>query len=59
MLDIARETGVTLQISHFIFVGRRSRATAGRALKMVEQARREGVDVMIDASSPSRTPSGG
>jgi N-acyl-D-amino-acid deacylase len=49
MLDIARETGATLQISHFIFVGRRSWPTAGRALEMVEQARREGVDVMIDA----------
>jgi N-acyl-D-amino-acid deacylase len=49
MLEIARETGATLQVSHFIFVGRRSWGTAGRALKMVEQARREGVDVMIDA----------
>jgi N-acyl-D-amino-acid deacylase len=49
MLDIARETGVTLQVSHFIFVGRRSWGTAGRALEMVEEARREGVDVMIDA----------
>ncbi len=49
MLDIARETGVTLQISHFIFVGRRSWGTAGRALEMVERARRDGVDVMIDA----------
>jgi N-acyl-D-amino-acid deacylase len=49
MLDIARQTGVTLQISHFIFVGRRSWGTVGRALEMVEQARREGVDVMIDA----------
>jgi N-acyl-D-amino-acid deacylase len=49
MLDVARETGVRLQISHFIFVGRRSWGTAARALEMVEQARREGVDVMIDA----------
>ena len=49
MLDVARETGVTLQVSHFIFVGRRSWGTAGRALEMVEQARRQGVDVMIDA----------
>jgi N-acyl-D-amino-acid deacylase len=49
MLDIARETGVKLQVSHFIFVGRRSWGTAGRALEMVAQARRDGVDVMIDA----------
>jgi N-acyl-D-amino-acid deacylase len=49
MLEIARRTGVMLQVSHFIFVGRRSWGTAGRALEMVEQARSEGVDVMIDA----------
>jgi N-acyl-D-amino-acid deacylase len=49
MLEIARRTGVTLQISHFIFVGRRSWGTAGRALAMVEEARSEGLDVMIDA----------
>ncbi len=48
MLDIARETGVALQVSHFIFVGRRSWRTAERALEMVAQARRDGVDVMID-----------
>jgi N-acyl-D-amino-acid deacylase len=49
MLEIARQTGVKLQVSHFIFVGRRSWPTAGRALEMVAKARREGVDVMIDA----------
>jgi N-acyl-D-amino-acid deacylase len=49
MLDIARHTGIRLQLSHFIFVGRRSWSTAGRALEMVEEAQRQGVDVMIDA----------
>jgi N-acyl-D-amino-acid deacylase len=49
MLDIARRTGIRLQISHFIFVGRRSWPTAARALEMVDEAQRQGVDVMIDA----------
>lgn len=49
MLALARKTGVRLQISHFIFVGRKSWATAARALSMVEKAARDGVDVGIDA----------
>jgi N-acyl-D-amino-acid deacylase len=49
MLTVARDTGVKLQLSHFIFVGRRSCPTAARAVQRVEQARRDGLDVMIDA----------
>jgi len=49
MLDVAKKTGIKLQLSHFIFVGRRSWPTAERAFEMVERARRDGVDVMIDA----------
>jgi N-acyl-D-aspartate/D-glutamate deacylase len=49
MLDIARKTGIRLQLSHFIFVGRKSWSTADACLGMVDEARREGVDVMIDA----------
>jgi len=49
MLEVARNTGVKLQLSHFIFVGRRSWPTAARATQMVEQARRDGLDVMLDA----------
>lgn len=49
MLAVARKTGVRLQISHFLFVGRRSWPTAERALRMVENAARNGVDVRIDA----------
>jgi len=49
ILDIARKTGARLQISHFIFVGRKSWSTAEACLRMVDEARREGVDVMIDA----------
>jgi len=48
MIDIARKTEAKLQISHLIFVGRRSFSTAPKALRMIEQARREGVDVMFD-----------
>ncbi|BBO77063.1 N-acyl-D-amino-acid deacylase [Desulfosarcina widdelii] len=48
-LDVARRTGATLQISHFIFVGRKSWPSARQALQMVDKARSEGVDVMIDA----------
>jgi len=49
MLNIARQTGIKLQLSHFIFVGRRSWPTVDACLELVEEARRDGVDVMIDA----------
>ena len=49
MIDIARTTGCRLQLSHFIFVGRKSWPTADTCLRMVDNARRDGVDVMIDA----------
>lgn len=49
MLDVARRTGVRLQLSHFIFVGRRSWPLAERCLALVDEARRDGLDVMIDA----------
>lgn len=49
MLTLARRTGVRLQLSHFIFVGRRSWPSADTCLEMVDAARREGVDVMLDA----------
>lgn len=49
MLTLACKTQTRLQISHFIFVGRRSWDTAERALRMVEEAARDGVDLRIDA----------
>jgi N-acyl-D-amino-acid deacylase len=49
MLGIARKTGIKLQLSHFIFVGRRSWPTVETCLQLVEEARNDGVDVMIDA----------
>jgi N-acyl-D-amino-acid deacylase len=48
MLSIGLETGVRLQISHFIFAGRKSWPTAQKALRMVEEARGKGLEVMWD-----------
>ncbi len=49
MLEVAKRSNVRLQLSHFIFVGRNSWSTASECLDMVDQARKEGLDVMIDA----------
>lgn len=49
MIDVAKKTGIRLQLSHFIFVGRNSWSTASECLDIVDNARREGLDVMIDA----------
>jgi len=48
-LLLAEKTGATVQLSHFIFVGRRSWSTVDIALDLVDAARARGVDVMIDA----------
>ena len=48
MLKIARETGVRLQISHLIFVGTRTFKTCENALKRIDQAIQQGVDVKFD-----------
>ncbi len=48
MLDVARETGVRLQLSHLIFVGKDTWKNCGLALNMIEKARKQGVDVMFD-----------
>jgi len=49
MVDIARNTNIRLQLSHFIFVGRRSWPTAEKCFKIVEDARKDGIDIMFDA----------
>ncbi|MEW6266134.1 MAG: amidohydrolase family protein [Thermodesulfobacteriota bacterium] len=49
MLDLAEKTGVRLQISHLIFVGRKTWPTCDRALEMIEAARERGVDVAFDS----------
>jgi N-acyl-D-amino-acid deacylase len=49
-LDLARSTGVRLQVSHLIFVGLRTWRTADRALSLIDRATADGVDVMFDTS---------
>jgi N-acyl-D-amino-acid deacylase len=48
ILSIGLETGVRLQISHFIFAGRKSWPTAQKAVAMIEKARQKGLEVMWD-----------
>lgn len=48
MLDIARATGVRLEISHLIFVGTRTWKTYAQALALIDEARSQGVDVCFD-----------
>ncbi|MGA2976325.1 MAG: amidohydrolase family protein [Spirochaetia bacterium] len=48
MLDLARSTGVRLQLSHLAFVGARTWRTADRALALIDAAIADGVDVRFD-----------
>ena len=48
VLTIGINTGVKLQISHFIFVGRKSWPTVDKALRMIEAAQNKGLRVMMD-----------
>ncbi len=48
-LDLARDSGVRLQIAHLIFVGRNTWETCDRVLDDLDSARQEGIDVAIDA----------
>ncbi len=48
MLDIARETGVKLQLSHLIFVGSLTWKNCDTALSMIDDAIADGVDVKFD-----------
>ncbi len=47
-LDLARATGVRLQISGLMFVGSRTWRTAGEAIALVDAAQNGGVDVRFD-----------
>jgi N-acyl-D-amino-acid deacylase len=51
MLNVARETGVRLQISHLIFVGTRTFKTCEDGLKRIDKAIKQGVDVKFDTYS--------
>ncbi len=48
ILELARRTGVRLEISHLVFVGTRTWKTAEEALGMIEKAAGHGVDVRFD-----------
>lgn len=47
-LDVARQSGVRLQISHLKLMARRHHGQAARILERLEKARAEGIDVMVD-----------
>jgi N-acyl-D-amino-acid deacylase len=49
LLELARESGARLQLSHQIFVGRRTWRTYPTVLRDIERAADSGVDVAFDA----------
>jgi N-acyl-D-aspartate/D-glutamate deacylase len=49
ILRVARTADVRLQISHLIFVGRNTWPNHVEALRLIEDARRDGIDVAFDA----------
>lgn len=49
LLELARKSGVRLQLSHQIFVGRRTWRTYPTVLRDIERAVSDGVDVAFDA----------
>lgn len=49
MIEIGRKTGVRLQLSHMIFVGRNSWPTAEKCLRIIEDERARGQDIKFDA----------
>lgn len=49
ILDVARAGRARVQISHLIFVGRKTWPTVDRAIATIERAREEGIDVAFDA----------
>jgi len=48
ILTLAQDTGVKLQISHFLFAGTKSWAQGDKAIRMIEKAKDRGVKVMWD-----------
>ena len=49
MIALAEKTGVRLQISHLIFVGKKSWPTCDRALELINEAQSRGVDIAFDS----------
>jgi N-acyl-D-amino-acid deacylase len=57
MLNVARDTGVRLEISHLIFVGARTFKTYEDGLDRIDKAIKQGVDVKFDTFSYHCGPS--
>ncbi|MBN1574233.1 MAG: amidohydrolase family protein [Deltaproteobacteria bacterium] len=51
MINVARETGVRMELSHLIFVGEKTWKTVDEALTMIDGAVSEGLDVKFDTYS--------
>jgi len=49
MINLARRTGVKMQISHLLFVGRSTWPLADRCLELIENAVADGVDLAFDS----------
>ena len=56
-LDLAKESGATLQISHFKVTGEKNWPLADRALQKIEEAQKAGVDVNFDVYPYTETGS--
>jgi N-acyl-D-aspartate/D-glutamate deacylase len=48
VLDVARETGCRLQVSHLAVAGKRNWGKVPRALELIDRARADGLDVAAD-----------
>jgi N-acyl-D-amino-acid deacylase len=49
MIDIARHTGISLQVSHFVPFFRTAWPLSEQCIRMLDDARNDGVDIMMDA----------
>ena len=48
VIDLAKQTGVKLEISHLKAIGRENQRLVPQMLSLIEQARMEGIDVLFD-----------
>ena len=48
MIELAEKTGIKLQISHLLFIGRESWPSCDQALEIIDKARSRGIDVAFD-----------
>lgn len=51
VIELARRTGVRMQYSHLIFVGKSSWRTVDESLEVIDKARSEGIDIAFDMYS--------